>query len=477
MVDYTDFCKKFCEIEKKYKLFEVDYNGIQYWKYARYFVFNFLWEKLYGVCAPAWFDNKNQLAINKYNHQYQRFTDVLFHNTKIGLKKDILMFSFSRRVKVGKKFISPVTDEIALNLKRSVCIVETPYYGGFYRPCPIRGIKYYDVWDGIESEKNNNPPIARGQLRKQILSFFENELDIKFTTKEKTILVTNVNYFILYHDELMARYKKIINKVKPKVVLYTMSYISEWIILTETLKEMGIPGIEILHGYVDNNCVAYNYSEVGLNNSLPDYIFAYSQIQKDVIKWGIPADHVRVVGNPWLEKRKKEFLNCNCEEKRKKTITFISSGNQAIEKYLVRLAKHIDHNKYNIVFKLHPEEYASWRTIYQNLPNSIKIIDNNEKDIHFYLAQSDFVIGINSTALFEAAAYSCDIYILEEESCQSMNILLKAGRASLVHTEEELFSGIMSNADRKSGDKTSFYEEYAIENINVEIEKIIKERE
>lgn len=46
MVDYTDFCKKFCEIEKKYKLFEVDYNGIQYWKYARYFVFNFLWEKL-----------------------------------------------------------------------------------------------------------------------------------------------------------------------------------------------------------------------------------------------------------------------------------------------------------------------------------------------------------------------------------------------------------------------------------------------
>lgn len=174
---------------------------------------------------------------------------------------------------------------------------------------------------------------------------------------------------------------------------------------------------------------------------------------------------------------KERVFKLQLWRKKKKTITFISSGNQAIEKYLVRLAKHIDHNKYNIVFKLHPEEYASWRTIYQNLPNSIKIIDNNEKDIHFYLAQSDFVIGINSTALFEAAAYSCDIYILEEESCQSMNILLKAGRASLVHTEEELFSGIMSNADRKSGDKTSFYEEYAIENINVEIEKIIKERE
>ncbi len=476
MVKYADFCKEFCEIEKRYSLFKVDTNNIRYWKYARYFVYNVLVEKLYGICVPAWYDLECQTVIDKYKYGYQRITDTFFHNVNIGLKKDILMFTFPRRVKEKKQFISPVTDEIALNLKRSACIVETPYYGGYYRPVPIRGIKYYNVWDDVGNEKEGYIPISRGKLRKQILSVFEKEFDIQFTTEEKRIILININHYIMYRDELLMSYKKIISKVNPKVVLYTMSYIGEWVVLTETLKEMGIPGVEILHGYVDDNCIAYNYTEVGLNDALPDYIFAYSQVQKETLNWGIPKDHIRVVGNPWLERKKKEFI-FERKERKKKTITFISSTHPAIEKYLVKLEDCIDKDQYEIIFKLHPEEYVSWRKFYPNISEHIKVIDNNEKDIHFYLANSDVVVGITSTALFEAAVYPVDIYILGEDSWQNMGMLLRAGRATLIHDSNELFSCIMDGAENKSDMNSFFYEENAIENINTEIEEIIREGE
>lgn len=475
-MEYRDFCSKFCEIEKKYKMFQIDFNGVRYWKYARYYIYNILWKKLYDICVPAWFYGENQSDVGKYSHRYQKFTDKLFHNINIGFKKDVLMFTFPRRVKENQRYVSPVTDEIALHLNRSACIVETPYYGGFYRPSPIFGIKYFDVWDGVGDEKKDYIPISRGNLRKQVLNIFEKEFDIAFTAEEKKIVLTNVNYLIMYRDELMMRYKKVIKKVSPKVVLYTMSYIGEWILLTEVLKEMKIPGVEILHGYVDDNSISYNYSEIGMNDSLPDFIFAYSQVQKDTLNWGIPRSHIRVVGNPWLEERKKKYLAERKEERLKRKITFISSANPVIEKYLVNLADCIDKDKYEIVFKLHPEEYASWRNVYRKLPDCINVIDNNSKDIHYYLANSDFVVGITSTALFEAAIYSVHIYILAEESWQRMHILLNEGRASLVHDGKELFLSIMHDRKIRINANDKFYAKDAASNINNEIEKIIMER-
>lgn len=478
MIAYNEYCKRFCEIEYNYNLFDLEFNDHKFWKYARYYLHNILHHKLFGVEIPFWFENKEHFNLPQYNKRYQRVTDMFFHNPNIGCKnKDILLFSFARRVKTGKKFVSPVTDEIALHLEHSHCVVDIPYCGGYYRPTILNGIKYFDIWKGIGEKSDTYVPMNRGELRKQILCIFEREFDIKFTPEEKKILLTRVNHCIMYRDELMAKYKRLISMVKPKVVLYTVSYISEWVILTETLKEMGIPGIEILHSYIDDTNVVYNYAKVGLNDSLPDYIFTYSQIQKDTLKWGIPKDHIRVVGNPWLERKKEEFLIEGKKGKKKKTITFISSANQAVEKYMVKLADYINQDKYEIIFKLHPEEYTSWRTVYRNLPDTVRVIDNSEKDIHFYLANSDFVIGITSTALFEAAAYPADIFILEEQSWQSMHILLQAGRAFLVHNVQKLYSCIMNSSERKRETEFCFYEENAMKNINMEIEKIIREGE
>lgn len=474
MLKYDEFCSKFCEIENRYNLFGLEFKGVQYWKYARYYVYNLMATNLFS-CSVHFEPNNEEWKLGRYNHKYQRFTDYLFHNVNIGRKKDILLFTFGRRVKEGRKYVSPITDEISLHLKRSHCIVETPAYGGYYRPTPVRWIKYFDVWQGVGEESKVRPVLSRGQLRKQLLSIFEQELGVTFTREQKKNLLIFLNYYIMYHDELVENYKRVIAKVSPKLVIVTSSYIGDRVVLTEVLKEMGITSVEILHGYIDDNCYAYNYAEIGINPALPDYIFAYSQIQKDMVHWGIAKDHVRVVGHPNVEKKAGQFLPARKRKGDRKVITFISSANRSIEKYIVWLAKNLNHKEYEIVFKLHPEEYFLWQQIYQNLPEGIRIVDNNENDIHYYLANADYVVGITSTALFEATLYPVDIFVIKEESYQSMKILLEAKEAVLVSSGEELLAHIERESDHQRRRHSNLFERNAIVNINNEIQNIIDE--
>lgn len=475
MIKYDELCNRFCEIESRYKLFELEFNGITYWKYARYYLYRVLLNKLYGIQTP-WLYHENVHNVPQYSYQFQRFTDRIFHNVNIGCKKDILLFTFNRRVKKGRKYISPVTDEIALHLQQSCCVVESPINGGYYRPTPIRNVKYIDVWNGVGKEEEYKP-ISRGELRRQLLNIFEQEFDIVFTSEEKKILLININYFIMYRRELSANYKKIISKVCPKLVLLTQSYIGEWVVLTETLQEMGIPSVEILHGYVDDNYVPYNYARIGLHNALPDYIFVYSQIQKDKVNWGIPKENILVVGYPEGEKRAKELSSVRRKEGSKRVITFISSMMKVMGKYVNKIAENVNPEEYEIIFKLHPNEYQVWKENYAGIPDSVKVIDHNDQDIHYYLSISDVVIGINSTALFEASYYPAKIFILEENSYENMGILLDSGKAELIHGMKELIDRITRLEDKTvcDFDYNAVYSKNSIQNIQKEVQRILNE--
>lgn len=475
-MNYDELCRKICEIEDEYDLFHLSFNRVAYWKYARYYVYRVLLHKFFGIHTP-WLENKNENDLIKHPHVLHKFTDSVFHNEGSPISNDILMFTFNRRSRQGETYVSSVTDEIALNLELSNCIVEVPYNGGYYQPIPIQNIKYFDPWEeiSINNEQKQYTPINRGLLRRQLLQIFEKELEISFFLEEKNILNTNINYYIIYRQDLMANYRNVIQKVNPKLVILTTSYIGEWVVLIELLKELKIPIIEILHGYVDDNYLPYNYIRQGMNDAQPDYIFVYSQLQKDQVNWGIPKDHIRVVGYPEGEKRSRELL-AHPLKRSKKRITFISNMAQVLEKYLNVLAENINLEEYEILFKLHPNEYTCWKEIYKNLSQQIHVIDHNENDIHYYLANSDIVVGINSTALFEATFYPVDIYILQEDSYQNMNLLLKSDAATLVSDSHELLSSIYENRAKKPSNNDIIFRKNSIENVNLEIERILGKR-
>jgi hypothetical protein len=65
--------------------------------------------------------------------------------------------------------------------------------------------------------------------------------------------------------------------------------------------------------------------------------------------------------------------------------------------------------KYQILFKLHPEEYGkieSYKNLIQ-LQKELNIIILENVDLYKYLAQSEYQAGVFSTALYEGVEFKC----------------------------------------------------------------------
>ena len=65
------------------------------------------------------------------------------------------------------------------------------------------------------------------------------------------------------------------------------------------------------------------------------------------------------------------------------------------------------------MFKLHPGECSVLKTEYPLLLHAdIDVIDHNQNDMHNYFTQSDFQVGVASTALFEELTYGLKTIIV-----------------------------------------------------------------
>ena len=88
------------------------------------------------------------------------------------------------------------------------------------------------------------------------------------------------------------------------------------------------------------------------------------------------------------------------------------------------MSKIMDTDKYEIVYKLHPKEYDSWKHDYPWLIDSnIEVIDSNLNDVYYYMAKANLQIGCNSTVLFEGLGFNLDTVILKISGYEYMEVL------------------------------------------------------
>lgn len=194
---------------------------------------------------------------------------------------------------------------------------------------------------------------------------------------------------------------------KPKAIfLEDASYCNKSFILIPA-KKRKIPVIELQHGFVNEDHIAYNLG-AGIRNSeaiklyYPDYFFAYGDFWKQSIN---PPCEVISIGNPYLTEQinKIEFIN-QCQQKTPR-ILFLSSGVSIEETvgFLKELKEKADLRKYELVLRPHPLEVEDIERRYSELiASGLKISVNSSLYADF--VDSDIIIGETSTALFESLA-------------------------------------------------------------------------
>ena len=274
-------------------------------------------------------------------------------------------------------------------------------------------------------------------------------------------------YSKLSRYELYTRYYEwVLDKIMPKIIIFTEYYCYFHMILCEVAKKKKVPIIELQHGIVSKYDISYKYPERYVIKSFPDYFFSFGFKEKEVT---MPIDKARIipVGFPEIEHSKENI------DKDKSTILVVSSMDIELAKMAVKLSELLG-NEYTYIYKLHPLEIDEWKAtigdLFANTPYTV--IDTMDKTIHYYLNIADWVIGIGSTSLFEATYFECKIVVQKIREYESCEELYENGYALLAEDVYDLANIIKKNEFKPKKDGY-FYINNSLDNMIKAIDDIL----
>ena len=469
----------FLRIEEKYGLNRLKYDGVSYWTYNRFYLWN------YDICSQKL---NLEEAHNKVKVSVKLLFNLAFYYLYSGKKpfqNDILVLNHNRRSFNGKTYDCIYTDCIVDNTY-SAFFVEAPYQYTHFRPSTSKNVHYTDrlvinsliyeklykiihkkKYNQMLSDIQNNIKDALEELKKEY-GWEGSAASISRKCAEK---VLRCNYERKY-------YQKIIKKVNPKLIMEVVNYGRACMLINEIAKEMNIPSVELQHGTMYKEHSGYQYPKGESIKQLPDKLFVFSDFWKNCISFPIGDENIITTGFPNYE-RKRERYNDIVREDKRKTIIFISQGTigKQLSLLAAELSVKLDSNEYRVIYKLHPAEYETWR---EDMPclvdTSVEVIDNRGVDLYELFARSDIQIGAYSTAMFEGMGFGLRTFIYNVGHYDIMLPLIEQGYAELVTSAEECVKLI--NEDKSGNiDGSMFWKRNALENIRTEINAIINKSE
>lgn len=465
--------ERLLEIEAENRLFELKVGDVYLWQYVRYICLTRILEEITGIETTNRQGGFMQCDTGKkcFWEEWIKKQQFLVHS------KDILVLNHPRRVKTGNYYKCFVTDTILENLDYSYYVYEQRYNGFHSWPVKTRNLKYVSINDKkMRKYEQQRYSKFLKEFTVRIFQIFEQNCRVTFSKKLKEFLISyiksthqNIFYFRIWAD-------RILTLVKPKAVIVTVGYNLLVQVIVAQAKKRKIPTIELEHGRIGETHIAYNYLNKGKIEAFADYMFVYGEYERTIPRYPIGKKNVMAVGYPELEKRAVYYAGKNRSSKRK-VITFISGpeDGKIVSKYAINLRKNIRLGKMRMVYKLHPSEYQEWKEWYPDLINSgLEIISNNEHDIYYYIGNSDYVVGISSTVLFEATEFNTRIFVIKEKDYRKSEVLYQWNMAELVTNECELADKILEpHLDVQQVTEKKYFTKDSIQNIRRELKNIM----
>jgi len=395
---------------------DLEINGLHPWAAFRMDLY-FEIGKRCGV-----FDKKLVMGLSKRKKALSLFRflkNSVFCNALYSLKEvDVLIFSRPVSKLSNKKSIDIYTHFLIndfIQNDTSFLEFESPYKGRHIR----EKHKYKRYLDSIFISRNLKNLFIQIKLSKKtnkILTQLSNELNEEFDEyfNIKKVLINNVKKFIpTYHS-----YLKILQKTKPKKIYLVISYGRGELI--KAAKDLGIEVIELQHGTFSKYHLGYSFPQKVNTKYFPDKFYVWTDYWKNLINLPIQLDKVIISPFQYLEIEKKKYTHI---KKEKDSLLILSQGG-ITESILSRIMENISYfQKFNITFKLHPNEYHMISR-YKNLINlqkkyNVKVVTNI--DLYEYLAKSEYQAGVFSTSLYEGVEFNCKTILLDVPGIEYMD--------------------------------------------------------
>jgi len=363
--------------------------------------------------------SKTEKAVNFFRLLKNVISNYLFFNLQ---KVEVLVFTHSRSKLVENRLIDPYTHYLVKNLIKnniSFLELESPHNGKHLREKKyykryldsifiLRNIKNFFIKTNI-SQKNKK---ILKQLSKEINEGTDNFIDIR------KILISNTKKF----KPTYSFYTKLLNKTKPKKIYLIVSYGRGELI--RAANDLNIEIIELQHGTFSKYHLGYSFPNGNNKAYLPTKFYVWNKYWKDLINFPIPKENIILFPFQYLETEKKKY---NTLIKKENSLIVFGQGG-ITESIADKIISNINYfKKYNIIFKLHPNEYHMISK-YKNLAylkNKYNITVVTNIDLYKTLATSDYQAGVFSTVLYEGIAFNCKTILLDLPGIEYMEKFIK----------------------------------------------------
>jgi len=473
---------KFIKFEYEEDLFNKEIQGVKFWHYVRFSIYSKILKEKYNF-GQAHSNLSGKKFISRVWYKILQIPDFILKNPLFRLnQKDILVLNHQRRVKNGNYYDCIYTDEILENIKNSYYVFEEPYLEKHFRPIRTKNIRYFDYINFIISIKikafkfiDPNYGTLREEDINELYLLLNNINKIFDISIDDDKAIKEIKNIILIYRFSKKYYEKILNKIKPKIIIEVCSYGFSRFLFNELAKKRGIEIVELQHGTMGKYHISYNFYKKLELDTFPEYIYLFGEYWKNNTRFPLEKENLIVTGFPYFESRLKELTINNRKRNKKENILFISQGTvgKELSRLAINLNNLIDHKKYNIIYKLHPGEYDRWKNEYPRLKESnIEVIANNKKNIYYYFSKCNFQVGVYSTAIFEGLGFNLKTFIYKIYGYHYMKDLYENNYAQLVISANDIINQL--NNDKKNiKNKEFFWKSNSLKNIINNINNII----
>jgi hypothetical protein len=231
------------------------------------------------------------------------------------------------------------------------------------------------------------------------------------------------------------KYSLLFKKKDIKELYLVCSHGKEGII--KAAKDLNVKVSEFQHGTMTKYHMGYSFPNNPHIPYFPDEILLFGEFWSDSTPLPLEKSALKFVGYEDFNQK----IRLHKDIKKKNKITFISQwtvGQDMIKK-AIEVAK--DHLEYKIIYRLHPSEYEN-KQFYLNKIKESKL-DNLEigcikKTVLEEIADSKYVIGVYSTAIYEALALNCKVMLLSFYGIEYMGYLIDNNYVQRINLNEKI---------------------------------------
>ena len=452
-----EFTRTFLDLEDDLNLFNRKAAGIYYWERIRHQAHQEILERknITGKAQPE--PNSNLLA--QARKILKLAANLVFRNPFLAEpEREYLFWGKPRRKRIDSEWWDIFCDPIMNKFNEdNYTYLEPPYLGQHFKPTKTNEVYHLDALLYIPAIIYSlgffKPKIS--EKKQSEIKKIESELNQRLQSEYE--LLEEVSRVLHLRKLRKPVYKILLKRLRPDILIITVGKGKETLI--EVAKEHNIRVIELQHGAISNEHLAYSFSDGKHKKNFADYFFSFGEYWEKNVSLPVSNSHIKAVGYPFLDMQAKKFSDVEKEDK----IIFISQGTvgEELSKFAVELSEEDDFNK-NIIYKLHPGEYNSWKERYPWLEEcDVTVIDNDEKSLYRLFAESKAQIGVYSTAIYEGLIFDLQTFIYDMDGSEHMENLLKhQGIKEVQHPEDIEITDTGLQVDREC-----FFKSNSVDNI------------